>query len=316
MRRGRIYGELNMKNTRDNRQTQVKNCLKWTASGLLLALLFVLVFAGTLSGAFGIENELQQNGTIESNVASAANATNMNATFTGGGQSGMTLNNSGSYKYANDISSYVDGMYSDNGEPLSYAYWVYYNSGNSSNKNGINIEGGNGKASIRWNVKLSGQIYLAYKNGAVTTATFKTTSYSGGNTDPRALSIFSSSNYGSFDNDLDYSDSAIIGTTGKQDSGTLTQSVTVDMSKGYDSGSSVQFWLELAIRTGWPNNVSTTIHKAWIDFDKIDTAAPTLTSVNRRVVTFEDSGAGIYKNIQSERKHENGNFVLGYYFFQ
>lgn len=62
-----------MKNTRDNRQTQVKNCLKWTASGLLLALLFVLVFAGTLSGAFGIESDLQQNGTIENNVASAAN---------------------------------------------------------------------------------------------------------------------------------------------------------------------------------------------------------------------------------------------------
>lgn len=61
-----------MKNTRDNRQTQVKNCLKWTASGLLLALLFVLVFAGTLSGAFGIENELQQNGIIGNNVASAA----------------------------------------------------------------------------------------------------------------------------------------------------------------------------------------------------------------------------------------------------
>lgn len=284
-----------MKNARNNGQKRVKNCLKWTASGLLLALMFVLVFAGTLSGAFGIENDLQQNGIIGNNVASAANVTNMNATFTSGGQSGMTLNNSGSYKYANDISSYVDGMYSDNGEPLSYAYWVYYNSGNSSNKNGINIEGGNGKASIRWNIKLSGQIYLAYKNGAVTTATFKTTSYSGGNTDPRALSIFSSSNYGSFDNNLDYSDSAIIGTTGKQDSGTLTQSVTVDMSKGYDSGSSVQFWLELAIRTGWPNNVSTTIHKAWIDFDKIDTAAPTLTSVNRRVVTFEDSGAGIYK---------------------
>ena len=289
------YTERNMRNSRTKTQTKLRNYIKLTAGALLLAITFVLVFAGTLSGAFGIENELQQNGIIQSNVASAANATNMNATFTSGGQSGMTLNNSGSYKYANDISSYVDGMYSDNGEPLSYAYWVYYNSGNSSNKNGINIEGGNGKASIRWNVKLSGQIYLAYKNGAVTTATFKTTSYSGRNTDPRALSIFSSSNYGSFDNDLDYSDSAIIGTTGKQDSGTLTQSVTVDMSKGYDSGSSVQFWLELAIRTGWPNNVSTTIHKAWIDFDKIDTAAPTLTSVNRRVVTFEDSGAGIYK---------------------
>lgn len=75
MRRGRIYGELNMKNTRDNRQIRVKNCLKWTASGLLLALMFVLVFAGTLSGAFGIENELQQNGIIENNVASATGTT-------------------------------------------------------------------------------------------------------------------------------------------------------------------------------------------------------------------------------------------------
>lgn len=67
-----------MKNTRDNGQKRVKNCLKWTASGLLLALMFVLVFAGTLSGAFGIENELQQNGIIQSNVASAANAAGSN----------------------------------------------------------------------------------------------------------------------------------------------------------------------------------------------------------------------------------------------
>lgn len=44
-----------MKNARNNGQKRVKNCLKWTASGLLLALMFVLVFAGTLSGAFGIE---------------------------------------------------------------------------------------------------------------------------------------------------------------------------------------------------------------------------------------------------------------------
>lgn len=63
-----------MKNARNNGQNRVKNCLKWTAGGLLLALMFVLVFAGTLSGAFGIENELQQNGIIQSNVASAANS--------------------------------------------------------------------------------------------------------------------------------------------------------------------------------------------------------------------------------------------------
>lgn len=61
-----------MKNTRNNGQKQVKNCLKWTASGLLLAMLFVLVFAGTLSGAFGVEENLVQNGKIDGNVASAA----------------------------------------------------------------------------------------------------------------------------------------------------------------------------------------------------------------------------------------------------
>lgn len=83
-----------MKNTRDNRQTQVKNCLKWTASGLLLALLFVLVFAGTLSGAFGIENELQQNGIIQSNVASADETATY--TFSGFGTFQVVANTKGS----------------------------------------------------------------------------------------------------------------------------------------------------------------------------------------------------------------------------
>lgn len=73
--------------TRDNRQTQVKNCLKWTASGLLIALLFVLVFAGTLSGAFGIESDLQQNGIIENNVASA-DSTHLHA----GSSTGISIN--------------------------------------------------------------------------------------------------------------------------------------------------------------------------------------------------------------------------------
>lgn len=61
-----------MKNTRTTQQTKIKKCMRWTASGLLLAVLFVLVFAGTLSGAFGIEENLQQNGIIENKVASAA----------------------------------------------------------------------------------------------------------------------------------------------------------------------------------------------------------------------------------------------------
>ena len=72
MRRGRIYGEKNMRNSRTKTQTKLRNYIKLTAGALLLAITFVLVFAGTLSGAFGIENELQHNGIIQSNVASAA----------------------------------------------------------------------------------------------------------------------------------------------------------------------------------------------------------------------------------------------------
>ena len=49
----------------------MRNYIKLTAGALLLAITFVLVFAGTLSGAFGIESDLQQNGIIQSNVASA-----------------------------------------------------------------------------------------------------------------------------------------------------------------------------------------------------------------------------------------------------
>ena len=61
-----------MRNSRTKTQTKLRNYIKLTAGALLLAITFVLVFAGTLSGAFGIEENLQQNGIIENNVASAA----------------------------------------------------------------------------------------------------------------------------------------------------------------------------------------------------------------------------------------------------
>lgn len=63
-----------MRNSRTKTQTKLRNYIKLTAGALLLAITFVLVFAGTLSGAFGIENELQHNGIIENNVASAASS--------------------------------------------------------------------------------------------------------------------------------------------------------------------------------------------------------------------------------------------------
>lgn len=109
-----------MKNTRDNRQTQVKNCLKWTASGLLLALLFVLVFAGTLSGAFGIENELQQNGIIQSNVASADETATY--TFSGFGTFQVVANTKGSgalwHGFGHDDDHYLRMYFTQNMQTL------------------------------------------------------------------------------------------------------------------------------------------------------------------------------------------------------
>lgn len=63
-----------MRNSRTKTQTKLRNYIKLTAGALLLAITFVIVFAGTLSGAFGIESDLQQNGIIENNVASAASS--------------------------------------------------------------------------------------------------------------------------------------------------------------------------------------------------------------------------------------------------
>lgn len=60
-----------MKNTR-TKQTPIQRAMKIVTSITLLAMLFVLVIAGTLSGAFGVEENLVQNGKIEGNVASAA----------------------------------------------------------------------------------------------------------------------------------------------------------------------------------------------------------------------------------------------------
>lgn len=60
-----------MKNTR-TKQTPIQRAMKIVTSITLLAMLFVLVLAGTLSGAFGVEENLVQNGKIEGNVANAA----------------------------------------------------------------------------------------------------------------------------------------------------------------------------------------------------------------------------------------------------
>lgn len=67
--------------------------MKIVTSITLLAMLFVLVLAGTLSGAFGVEENLVQNGKIEGNVASAAGV----RTF-------QTIDLSGTFKNTTDTS--------------------------------------------------------------------------------------------------------------------------------------------------------------------------------------------------------------------
>lgn len=278
-----------MKNARNNGQKRVKNCLKWTASGLLLALMFVLVFAGTLSGAFGIENELQQNGIIQSNVASAANTPAGNTEFTKSGKG--TLSNTNSLYY-NELTNYIDGMTDDGGNPIDYAYWVYYNSGANDASKGIRISNSSwySNAEIRWNLKITGQLYKAYESGAVTTITFKTTSYCAGSvSDPREIRVYPNSTY-------DYA--TLIGKSEWAD-GTHGQSYThettaIDISRGHNDGSSVQFWLSMYIQIKGSNHIDTTINKAWVDFNRVDNEKPTITSDNG-LITFEDSFAGIYK---------------------
>lgn len=67
--------------------------MKIVTSITLLAMLFVLVLAGTLSGAFGVEENLVQNGKIEGNVASAEGV----RTF-------QTIDLSGTFKNTTDTS--------------------------------------------------------------------------------------------------------------------------------------------------------------------------------------------------------------------
>lgn len=77
-----------MKNTR-TKQTPIQRAMKIVTSITLLAMLFVLVLAGTLSGAFGVEENLVQNGKIEGNVA--------NATHGNGQQISVSASSNNSY---------------------------------------------------------------------------------------------------------------------------------------------------------------------------------------------------------------------------
>ena len=93
--------------------------MKIVTSITLLAMLFVLVLAGTLSGAFGVEENLVQNGKIEGNVANAAGV----RTF-------QTIDLSGTFKNTTDTSININpdvakrgGLYTTNENHLTNNKW-------------------------------------------------------------------------------------------------------------------------------------------------------------------------------------------------
>lgn len=107
-----------MKNTR-TKQTPFQRAMKIVTSITLLAMLFVLVLAGTLSGAFGVEENLVQNGKIEGNVASAE-----------GVRPFQTIDLSGTFKNTTDTSININpdvakrgGLYTTNENHLTNNKW-------------------------------------------------------------------------------------------------------------------------------------------------------------------------------------------------
>lgn len=162
----RTQTESKMRSTRIG-QTKLKKCMKWTASGLLLAVMFALVFAGTLSGAFGIEDSLQQNGIIENNVASASSGIgsrikviSSNTNSYTSSQSNIKLSTDGveiAPKYnvssdPNDKTLLSNFYYSSDVSNSLSVQWVSFKSWGRVYNKGFGYDDGNGsdKAYVYW----------------------------------------------------------------------------------------------------------------------------------------------------------------------
>lgn len=200
-----------MRNSRTKTQTKLRNYIKLTAGALLLAITFVLVFAGTLSGAFGIENELQQNGIIQSNVASAAYDTNPQyrpgsaitvATATTNSYTSTTSNinltTSGveiAAKY--NVSSnpndnqLLSNFYQSYGSPARDISWVsYYFAGTKEEGFGINSSGTEDDAYVYWlEFKFDEKIIAAIRNVGVSFYASATGRFDNGKNDEYAFAI-------------------------------------------------------------------------------------------------------------------------------
>lgn len=199
-----------MRNSRTKTQTKLRNYIKLTAGALLLAITFVLVFAGTLSGAFGIENELQQNGIIQSNVASAAYDTNpqyrpgsaitvatattnsytsttSNINLTTSGVEIATKYNVSSNPNDNQL---LSNFYQSYGSPANNISWVSYKLGTKEEGFGINSSGTEDDAYVYWlEFKFDEKIIAAIRNVGVSFYASATGRFDNGKNDEYAFAI-------------------------------------------------------------------------------------------------------------------------------
>lgn len=284
----RTQTESKMRNTRIG-QTKLKKCMKWTASGLLLAVMFVLVFAGTLSGAFGIEENLQQNGIIGNNVASAADAQKDSWS-----KKGFTPTWSGEDFIQSEYSivsfasyvPYYGGGTDKNGDTFVHMDWA--NVGSGEKDRGV---------SLTWKVSFSGSMYFAMLNGAISQLTFKVQSRAN---DPgwgfgrpyQKINVFKA--VGDYVNGED-ENSMAQATSANNELSVSTSNL------GYLNGAAYEYNIRWSAFRASRGEIEAGITGAWVDMATSDTTKPvfveseSFTSTNHRRITFEDTGAGIYK---------------------
>lgn len=158
-----------MKNTRTTQQTKIKKCMRWTASGLLLAVLFVLVFAGTLSGAFGIEKIADAGSPIDVSSISVS-GTNIGSAFN-------TNNDSNKSKF------YLSG----NGDIASH---FGYNTSANGGWGFTDWNAGSNNPQVYWlEFKFSGDALTAVRQGRVSYYASAKGDFSDGTNDEYGMAI-------------------------------------------------------------------------------------------------------------------------------
>lgn len=172
-----------MKNTR-TKQTPIQRAMKIVTSITLLAMLFVLVLAGTLSGAFGVEENLVQNGKIEGNVANAAVA-KVGAATTSGTEVRLENNHNGKSDVTYMLSEndfYTDNNFSkpNYGETTGHRGWGFYSGGDSGNNKNMLLP-----------VKLSNEVISALANGITISVSLTATQRGSGKSDWGTMCIYS-----------------------------------------------------------------------------------------------------------------------------